>query len=208
MIRLHDVPGRLGRASCVLRGRVAGVHDVRGRAAQARQDVVVLTVRTARPSDEAALLPIDRATWTSAVSPGPTPRPDDPFFEPGTVFEDVLVAERDGAVVGYVRLHQPGPLPSHAHVLVVNGLAVAPEHQRSGAGRALLEAALAQARARGASKVTLRVLRPNLPARRLYEACGFVEEGVLRAEFLLDGRLVDDVLLAKALDEAGGTSRT
>ena len=87
----------------------------------------MLTVRLARPDDEAPLRTIDLATWTSAVSPGRLPHPSDPFFGDGTSPDDVLVAELDGAVVGYVRLHQPGPLPSHAHVLVVNGVAVAPD---------------------------------------------------------------------------------
>ena len=38
-------------------------------------------------------------------------------------------------------------------------------------------------------------------ARRLYEACGFVVEGVLREEFLLDGRYADDLFLAHHLVE-------
>jgi len=40
------------------------------------------------------------------------------------------------------------------------------------------------------------VLGHNVGARRLYERCGFVPEGVLRGEFLLEGRYVDDVLVA------------
>jgi RimJ/RimL family protein N-acetyltransferase len=36
-------------------------------------------------------------------------------------------------------------------------------------------------------------------ARRLYARCGFVEEGVLRDEFVLDGRFVDDVFMARFL---------
>ena len=161
----------------------------------------MLTVRRARRDDEAALLQIDVATWTADVSPAPTPDPPTPFFQDGPALDDVLVAEQDGAVVGYVQVHQPGPLPSHEHVLMIDGLAVAPERQHRGAGRALVLAALAEARARGARKVSLRVLAPNARARRLYESCGFVEEGVLRGEFFLQGRFVDDVLLACSLDD-------
>jgi RimJ/RimL family protein N-acetyltransferase len=47
-----------------------------------------------------------------------------------------------------------------------------------------------------ARKVTLRVLGHNVGARRLYERGGLVPEGVLRDEFLLEGRHVDDVLMA------------
>ena len=35
-----------------------------------------------------------------------------------------------------------------------------------------------------------------MAARRLYESCGFTAEGVLREEFFLGGRYVDDVLMA------------
>ena len=91
-----------------------------------------VTVRPARAEDEVALRPVHLATWTSDVSPGPDPDPDEPVFDAASL-PDVLVAE-DDAVLGYVRLHQPGPLPSHAHVLVVNGLAVAPARQGEGIG--------------------------------------------------------------------------
>jgi ribosomal protein S18 acetylase RimI-like enzyme len=84
-------------------------------------------------------------------------------------------------------------------VLQLSGLAVHPRRQRSGAGRALVEAAVEQARDRGARKLSLRVLGVNTGARNLYQACGFVVEGILRAEFLLDGRYVDDVLMARYL---------
>lgn len=159
----------------------------------------MLTVRPARPEDDAALQPIDLATWTSDVSPMPSGVAG-PVLETADDVAGSLVAELDGTVVGYVRLRQPGPLPSHAHVLVVNGLAVDPARQRSGVGRALVQAALELARRRGARKVTLRVLAPNTAARRLYEAAGFVVEGVLAGEFHLDGRDVDDVLMARHLD--------
>jgi ribosomal protein S18 acetylase RimI-like enzyme len=66
-------------------------------------------------------------------------------------------------------------------------------------GRALLEAALAEARRRGARKLSLRVLGDNERARALYERAGFEVEGVLRAEFHLDGRDVDDVLMARSV---------
>lgn len=81
----------------------------------------------------------------------------------------------------------------------INGLAVDPAVQGRGTGTALVQAALDLARSRGARRVTLAVLAPNAAARRVYERCGFVEEGVLRGEYLLDGAWVDDVLLAADL---------
>ena len=111
----------------------------------------------------------------------------------------MLVAEVEGVVVGYAKLSQSIALPSHDHVLTLNGLAVDPQRLRHGAGRLLVEAAIQEAQGRGADKLSLRVLGSNTSARLLYEACGFVVEGILRAEFLLDGRYVDDVLMARQL---------
>jgi hypothetical protein len=59
--------------------------------------------------------------------------------------------------------------------------------------------ASSRAAAGGARKLTLRVLGSNVRARRLYESCGFLVEGVLRAEFFLGGRYVDDVLMTRIL---------
>ena len=156
-------------------------------------------IREARLADEAYLLPLDRATWTAEVSPAPTPDAASSFLTADTDLVDLLVADDNGIVVGYVRLDQTGPLPSHAHVLTINGLAVDPARQGEGIGRLLVLAALDEARCRGARSVTLRVLAPNQTARRLYERCGFVVEGLLREEFLLDGRYVDDVLMRQDL---------
>jgi RimJ/RimL family protein N-acetyltransferase len=66
-------------------------------------------------------------------------------------------------------------------------------------GRALLRAAQEEARRLGARRITLRVLGHNAPARKLYETEGFVVEGVLPEEFLLDGAYVDDVFMGRSL---------
>ena len=160
-----------------------------------------IEVRAARQADEKAIERIDALTWTTEVSPAPA-RVGDGFFEHNKL-GDILVAEVDGQVVGYASLAQASRLPSHAHVLEINGLAVDPDHQGRGVGRALVEACLAGARQQGARKLTLRVLGFNARARRLYEACGFQVEGLLREEFLLDGRYVDDVFMAHMLTGEG-----
>jgi ribosomal protein S18 acetylase RimI-like enzyme len=164
-------------------------------------------IRWARAQDEAALKQIDMATWTSEVSPAPPRGPDVSFFNERTRPDEVLIAEVYGQVVGFAALGQAVPIPSHRHVLEIRGLAVDPAHQHRGVGRLLVEACVAQARQRGARKLTLRVLGFNDRARRLYEACGFNVEGVLRDEFFLDRRYVDDVLMAQPLvaEDAGAT---
>lgn len=162
-------------------------------------------IRPARLSDEAELGELDRAAWSPvhAVTPRPQP-PYDPFFDQNHRPEHFLVAQdAAGAVVGYIRLVPPTPLACNRHVRQIQGLAVADRARGRGVGRALLRAACDEARRQGALRITLRVLAHNAPARALYEAEGFVVEGVLPGEFHLDGRYVDDVLMGRSLTSAG-----
>ncbi|MCF6525819.1 GNAT family N-acetyltransferase [Streptomyces sp. JJ36] len=171
------------------------------------------TIRPAGSADEQALADLDRRTWSTTHAVAPPPQePHGPFFDSAHRPAHFLVAEfaRDGepaveaglgegALVGYIRLVAPTPLPSNAHVRQIQGLVVDPRVRGRGIARALLEAGCARAREQGAVRVTLRVLGHNTVARRLYAAAGFVEEGVLRGEFLLDGAYVDDVLMGRSL---------
>ncbi|MFC4854410.1 GNAT family N-acetyltransferase [Actinophytocola glycyrrhizae] len=162
---------------------------------------MTVDIRRAREDDDARLLEIDFATWTTSVSPAPPPAREErtSFFDDRRNAGDYLVAEVDGKVSGFVLVRQAIPIESHEHVLSINELAVDPAVQGRGIGGALIEAAAADAARRGARKLTLRVLGGNAGARRLYERRGFVVEGVLRGEFLLNGELVDDVLMARHL---------
>jgi len=150
-------------------------------------------IRPARVDDAVAIAALDDVTWSFDVTPSPR------SSVPSSI-DGMLVAEDGGEIVGYVAVGRATRLESNRHVADIRGLAVAPDHQGRGLGRALVQAALDAARERGARKVTLRVLGPNTAARALYESCGFVVEGVRRDEFFLDGRYVDDVLMALPLD--------
>ncbi|PWI18823.1 GNAT family N-acetyltransferase [Streptomyces sp. Act143] len=157
-------------------------------------------IRCALPDDDEELGRLDRATWSPlhAVMPEPQP-PYEPFFDERHRPDDHLVAELDRRIVGYVRLGFPTSLAANAHVRQIQGLAVAEEARGRGVGRALIRAVTEEARRRGARRLTLRVLGHNTPARKLYEAEGFVVEGVLPEEFLLDGAYVDDVFMGRSL---------
>ena len=187
------------------RGTVADVTDLPTPAATP-PSASGLRVRPSCEEDGPTLRDIDTATWSSLVSPAPAPPDDAPFFTERVRPEDVLVCEVEGSSEagagpgGYVGITQDLPIPSHEHVLQIGGIAVAPWAQGRGVGQALVEAAVDEARRRGAAKLTLRVLGGNGAARRLYERCGFVVEGVLVGEFVLDGVAVDDVLMARRLD--------
>ncbi|MFD7291059.1 GNAT family N-acetyltransferase [Streptomyces sp. NPDC059863] len=160
-------------------------------------------IRPALLSDDGPLGELDRATWSSlhAVSPRPEP-PYGPFFDALHRPEDFLVAEVDDErIAGYVRVVRSTPLASNAHVRQIQGLAVHEWARGRGVARALLRAAALHARNQGARRLTLRVLGHNAPARALYEAEGYVVEGVLPGEFFLDGGYVDDVLMGISLTD-------
>jgi ribosomal protein S18 acetylase RimI-like enzyme len=166
-----------------------------------------VTIRPATERDDAALAALDQLTWSWQSSPAPRPDPGRPFFHPaGTRPDNVLVAVDDGDVAGYVQIGPPTPVASNRHVLMIRGLAVDPARRGRGIGRGLVSAAAHEAADRGARRLTLRVLAPNAAARALYESAGFVVEGVLRGEFHLDGRYVDDVLMARDLTTDEGTA--
>ncbi|MFI1094834.1 GNAT family N-acetyltransferase [Streptomyces sp. NPDC020917] len=159
-----------------------------------------LRIRPARESDGPALIALDRAGWSWLSEVAPQRAEDAPMFDERNGVEPFLVAELAGRVVGYVRQVPPTPLASNQHVRQIQGLQVSTDVRGRGVGQALVEAACAAARAQGARRISLRVLGHNIPARRLYERCGFQEEGVLPEEFLLDGAYVDDVLMGRRLD--------
>jgi ribosomal protein S18 acetylase RimI-like enzyme len=155
-------------------------------------------IRPATPADEPALRALDLATWSTIATPTPPPPPDREFELDG-----VLVAELEDGIAGYVKLGPALPLESARHVLEIKALAVSPAHRRRGIGRALMDAAIREARTAGARKLTLRVLAHNADARALYARCGFEVEGVLRGLFLLDGTYVDDIRMTIDLTAAG-----
>lgn len=126
----------------------------------------------------------------------------DGSLRPPSGLHMVVASEGGGRVPilgsGELRRLPPGRL-FHGAML---SLGVHPGARRKGIGRALLEALLGWARTQAILRVELSVRADNQPARGLYAAFGFVEEGRRRRFVRLDdGRFVDDVLMALPLDE-------
>jgi RimJ/RimL family protein N-acetyltransferase len=157
-------------------------------------------IRPATERDEYFLAGIDQETWSTLHAVMPRPEPGEPFFDSGHPPREYLVAEVGGRIAGYIRLTRPTRLAVNAHVRQIAGLAVASWARGGGVARALVDAARQEAARQGATRITLRVLGHNAPARRVYEAAGFVVEGVLPGEFVLDGKPVDDVFMGRPVD--------
>ena len=89
-----------------------------------------------------------------------------------------LVAERDRHLIGFCSAIAPSrDDDAGARTAEIAALYVAPEHWRSGAGSALLRAALQGLRDDGWREVTLWVFAANLRARAFYEQFGFAPDG-------------------------------
>lgn len=90
--------------------------------------------------------------------------------------------------------------PSLAHTFWIHALYLHPEGRGSGAGVALMRAAMEDARTRGASRVALWVNGRNEHALRLYERLGFRETGRIPGGIYVDRKLCDDVLMTVVLE--------
>ncbi len=88
-----------------------------------------------------------------------------------------LVADDDGAVVGYAGLMTVGRQAD------VQTVAVASDQQGHGCGATLLRAILDEATARGCTEVLLEVRVDNEPAMQLYEKAGFERISVRRGYY-------------------------
>jgi len=132
-----------------------------------RRDGASVALRAMRVEDLSQVVGIEREAFAE-----PWRRED--FEAELLIFTDsVLKVAVDGdEVVGYYVLWR---VAGSFHLANV---AVRRDWRGKGVGRALVEDAVAEARAAGALRVTLEVRKSNLPARALYRKLGFVAVGL------------------------------
>ena len=87
----------------------------------------------------------------------------------------ILVAERDGEVVGYTYAGAEGTdyMSLRGPAGVLYDIVVDPAHRGLGVGRALLDATLAALEAKGVPRVLLSTAERNESAQRLFARAGF-----------------------------------
>ena len=89
----------------------------------------------------------------------------------------ILLAIDDGGVaVGFTQLYPVFSSVSCTRKYLLNDLFVVPAARRTGAGRRLIEAASAFARAQGAASLSLSTGVNNATAQRLYESLGWTRD--------------------------------
>jgi GNAT superfamily N-acetyltransferase len=148
-----------------------------------------VTVRHARVGDAAALGRVHVRAWQAAYRgqlpddylDGLRPEEREAGWERGLrrdrARDPVLVAERDGRVVGFAVLRAAEDPEGAGELSAIN---VDPDHWGTGAGRALLAAAHGELARLGFQEAVLWVLPGNRRARRFYEAAGWVADGAER----------------------------
>jgi ribosomal protein S18 acetylase RimI-like enzyme len=86
----------------------------------------------------------------------------------------IIVAENeDGGIVGFTQLYPAFCSVIADRTYVLYDLFVTPPARGTGAGRALMEAAEAHARASGAARLELQTAKTNTIGQSLYESCGW-----------------------------------
>lgn len=143
-----------------------------------------MITRAAMPADAPALSALGKATFTETF--GSLYRPDDLALFLETHAEKnwaaqladpayaVCVAEGDGALIAYAKLGPPSlPFTPQGRPIELRQLYVLKPWQGSGLATALMDWAMAEARARGADEMYLSVFVDNHRARAFYARYGF-----------------------------------
>ncbi|HOU11821.1 MAG TPA: GNAT family N-acetyltransferase [Anaerolineae bacterium] len=102
--------------------------------------------------------------------------------------EHPIVAELDGKVVGFASLRLLYYLGEDAPYAEISELFVSERYRRQGVGQALMVELEAQARAAGASSVSVLTAADNEAAGELYRAMGFQEFSIALQKWLTEDR--------------------
>jgi len=115
-------------------------------------------------------------------------------------FYPYLVAEADGAVLGYAYAGPYRARPAY-HWSVENSIYVDAEKHRRGIGRMLLERLIAETEARGFRQMIAVIGDSDqTPSIELHRALGFTMVGTLKHVGFKFGRWLDTVLMQRALE--------
>jgi len=108
-----------------------------------------------------------------------------------------MVAEVDNKIVGdfYLQIGYPTKRKHTAYIATI----LTKEYRRLGIGSEMMKIASEKAKEKGIKKLCLSVFSSNTNAINFYKEFGFVTEGVLKKQFIIDEKYVDEVYMAKWL---------
>lgn len=113
----------------------------------------------------------------------------------------ILVAVEGDTVLGYASFGDWRAFDGYRHT-VEHSVYVRGDRRGAGIGRALMEALIQRARARGKHVMVAGIEAGNAASIRLHEALGFVQTGVMRQVGCKFGQWLDLAFLQLLLDDA------
>ena len=153
-----------------------------------------MLVRALEPSDWPEVARIYADGLASGVATFETQGPSWLVWDWAHLGAPRLVAERDGAIAGWVAVSRVSRRPAYSgvveHSVYVDGAA-----RRSGVGRALLDALAAEAPRHGIWTIQTSIIDANEASLRLHEAAGYRVVGRRERIAQLDGAWRDTLLL-------------
>jgi L-amino acid N-acyltransferase YncA len=115
-----------------------------------------------------------------------------------------LVAERDGAVIGYAYAVPFRKRPAYRYA-VKHSIYVHADHLHSGVGRSLLPALIEACAAAHYRQMIAYIDAANAPSLHLHQSFGFERAGLLKAVGFKFGRWTDSVLMQRAIGDGDAT---
>ncbi|MCY6483808.1 GNAT family protein [Clostridium aestuarii] len=126
---------------------------------------------------------------------------EEEFIENALKKENALfiIAEIHGKVVGNLNF-SGGPRERNAHVGEF-GVSVLKEYWGNGIGEELIKYLITWSKDSGIiRKINLRVRTDNALGIKLYKKLGFLEEGIVKRDFLINGKFYDSLLMGLLID--------
>jgi len=112
-------------------------------------------------------------------------------------FEDILVAEIDNHLIGYLII-AGNTFAKKKHTIEIV-LGILEQYRGQGIGTQLITAAERWAQSKGIHRIELTVNTRNTGAFELYKKLGYVLEGEKKHVTLINGEYTDDYLMAKLI---------
>lgn len=167
-----------------------------------------VAIRLAIPADARAIADIyNEAIMATTATFDTEPKTEEDRREWLQEHQDrypVLVAERDGDVIGWAALSRWSERPAYAGTAETS-FYVAQKHRGTGVGRLLKECLIVEARRAGFHTILARVAEGNAVSRHVNESLGFLHVGTMREVGFKFGRWLDVEIMQLMLDN-GQTS--
>lgn len=157
-----------------------------------------MEIRVARPGDAEAIRSIYNAEVTGSMVTFDlverTPEEQRAWMSEHSGVYALLVAEIDGAVVGFASLSPYRTRPGYS-TTAEDSIYVAPSHRGEGVGKELLSALVDQARLHGFHALIARIVGDHAASIAVHRTCGFEVIGIEREIGRKFGRWLDVCLM-------------